>query len=214
MQTIREFISQIRNNLNAISSDDYLSGEFIYWTGINITALFIKRDADNRKLFKNTSIFKKIECVELEPYEEGCIQLSNCSNMMRSVKPLPSFYQSNFGSLIKVYNLSNDVDYVEISVNKYKSIKNLPYKPRRTKYYWIEDNYLVLPDSEVEKVNIFGIFTDPTLGLEQGACSLLDQPFPCMPYLIGGVVEATIKQLSIMKSIPKDENTDANANSK
>lgn len=217
MQTIREFCSTVRGHLNS-SSDDYIPYEMIYWVGINISSLFIKRDADNRKLFKNTSLFKKLECVELEPYEEGCIQLGGCSNMMRSVKPLPTFYQSNFGSLIKVYNLSNDVDYIEISVNKYKNIKNLPFKPRKTKYYWIEDNYLILPDSEVERVNVFGMFTDPTIisdtNLSNNSCSILEQPFPCVDYLIGAVVEATVKQLSIMKNIPKDETINLNSNEK
>lgn len=213
IMSIREFCSSVRNNLN-ISADDYISSEFIYWVGINIAALYIKRDADNKKLFKNTSIFKKLECVELEPYEEGCIQLGGCNSMMRSKLPLPTFFQSNYGSLIKVYNLSNDVDYVEISVNKYKNIKNLPYKPRKTKYYWIEDNYLVIPDSEVEMVNVYGMFTDPSLGLEQGKCSLLDQPFPCIPYLIGAVIEATVKQIGISKSIPRDEDINANSSVK
>lgn len=209
--TIRSLIAQVRNNLN-VTSDDYISGEFIFWTAINIAQLFLKRDADNRKVFKNTTLFKKLECVELEPYEEGCVEL-NCNSIMRSKIQLPSFYQSNFGSLIKVYNVSRDVDYVEISVNKYKNVKNLEFKPRRTKYYWIEDNYLILPDSTVEKVIVYGLFTDPSVGLT-GDCSLLDQEFPCVPYLIGSVVEATIKQIYTAKGIPRDEDTNANSNTK
>ena len=52
---IREFISIVRNSLDSITQDNYISGEMIYNIGVSYATLFMKREADSAKVFKNTS---------------------------------------------------------------------------------------------------------------------------------------------------------------
>lgn len=215
--SIREFIGVIKGNLNNSSPDISLSGEHIYWIGINIAKLFIKRETDSRKLFKNSSLFKTINCFELKEVNAAQCGINiPCNTIMKSVKKLPELYLSNFGSLIQVFNLTNDVDYKEVSITKYKNLKNQKFKPLNTKYFWIEDGYLYIPDSNVKMVKINGIFSDIEAFNELNSVntcgSILDTELQIPDYMLTSIIEATTKQVSYALSIPKDEDTNLNSN--
>lgn len=210
---VREFISTIRNALTSTTLDNYIPGEYIYNVGLSISKLLIKRETDSRKIFKNTSIFTMIEdCIEMEESDSfSCtnVRIPKCKKYMRSKKPIPEVLLSGYGSLLFVYNLTRDKDYKEINPVNYKNLINQEYKPKDTGYFWIENNHLVIPDSEVEAVQIQGLF----VGLTDSCGKVLDTPFPIIPYLEDAVIDLTLRKLSISKQIPKDENSNLNQNS-
>lgn len=216
--TIREFISLIRNSLNSVRLDDRISAEFIYHVAISNAKLLIKRDADSRRIFKNTSLFKKLDCVELEEVSIAECGISlPCKTIMRSKKPLPESYLSNYGNIIQVFNVLRDKDYRETSITSYKNLLNQKYQTKSTGRYWISDGYLYVPGSEVETLIVYGLFTDPSQvsSFNNESCSsLLDSDFPCPDYLISAVIELTLKQISIRKSIVPDEDSNLNNNDK
>lgn len=214
--TIREFTSLIKNTLNNVSSDSNLSEEYIYWVGVSVAKLILKREADSRKIFKNTTLFSKLSCVDLKEVDKSeCGVNLPCNKIMRSKKKLPEMFLTNFGSLIQVFNLTRDLDYKETSVTQYKNISNQRYKTRDSKYFWIENDYLYIPDSNVEKVVVLGLFSSPEEVYEfnenLGECkSILDMNFPCPDYLITPVIESTINQVSTNLKINKDEDSNLN----
>lgn len=210
---IRELISAVKHNLNSLTLDSYVSGEYIYKTALSISKLLIKRESDSRKLFKNTSNFTHIDCVEMEEMPlSDCvgISLQKCKKIMKSKKPIPEVFSSSYGSIIFVFNLDRSKDYIEVSPITYKSILNQEYKSKKKGYFWIENNHLVIPDSEVEVVSIFGLFSN--YGEATDSCGkILDKNFPTLDYLLSSVVELTTKSLVTGKQLLPDENSNLNA---
>lgn len=218
--TNREFISLIKNNLSSYLLDDYISNEYIYNVAIPIVSLLLKREAQSRSLFNNTSIMTTLNCIQMIDAD-----LSNCANchpslfIKRSKNKLPTTILTNYGSLIKVYNISRDVNYIETTVSKYSILKNQKYKSKINKYFWIEDSYLYIPDSTVEIVIVSGLFTDADTLIEnlgtnsdgsKNCTGILDLPFPIPNHLIAQVVESTTNQVLMSKKINKDENVNLN----
>ena len=212
--TIREFVSSIRNNLNSISPDSGLSSEYIYSIGVSYAKIILKRESDSRKIFRNTSMFKFIDCIKMKPSSiSECSDVDlPCGNLMISVDKLPEIFISNYGSLLQVFSVDRSKDYVEANPGSYKNILGQRFKPKNKGYFWIRNGYLVIPDSEVEVVSAMYL----SAGLEDtstGSCKILDQPFPCLDYLVIAVIESTTKHLLTGKQIPIDENANNNARS-
>jgi hypothetical protein len=216
--TIREFCSTVRQDNNSISFDSRISNEYIYWTGINIAKLLIKRDS--RKLLKNTAIFTKLSCVEMEEVSiSECNFTVPCKFIMKSKKKLPEPFLSNFGSLIQVFNIDRSLDYKEVTPKMFKNISNQQFKPRKTKYFWLEDGYIYVPNSENEILIILGLFVNQEEVKDfnegsSGCSSILDSEFPVPDYLIGSVQELTTAKVMNRNRINRDEDANNNLNQK
>lgn len=204
--SIRELISEIKSNLEANTLDDYISDEFIWNKASNVASLLLKREVDNRKLFRNTSMFTKIECFAMKA----------CSPTdMISEKELPSIYSSSFGGIIQLFNPTGSTAYKETTASMYRNIRNQEFKPRGTKYFYIEDNRIIIPNSEVESVNVLALISDvEAIAKIEGKCSVLDVTAPIPSYLLSSVVSQSVQALSLVKEIPKDENSNLNENIK
>lgn len=204
--TIREFIAIVRNSLDSISQDNYISGEMLYNVGITYATLYTKREADSAKVFKNTSSFKFIDCIKMK--EVSAIECADfklpCSTIMRSVEKIPTPYLSNYGSLIQVYNLTGEKDYSETNPIAYKSLSKQRYQSKQKGYFFIKNDYLWIPDSQVEAVS--AMILSPDIKKLSKSCVLLDEPFPVLDYLESIVIESTVKQLLTSKNIQRDEN--------
>jgi hypothetical protein len=143
-----------------------------------------------------------------------------CNTIMKSVKKLPEPFLSNFGSLIQVFNLDRSLDYKEVTPTMYKNISNQQFKPRKTKYFWIEDDYLYVPNSEAEVLIVLGLFTNQQdvnnfNSEKDNACgSILDSEFPCPDYLLGTVQELTTAKVMNRFRVPEDEDSNLNSNKK
>lgn len=215
--TIREFVSIVKENLNSVSLDDTLSNEHIYWVGVNIAKLLVKRETESRKIFKNTSVFKKICIPMIEISSAECGVTFPCGKIMRSKKQLPKGFLTNFGSLLFIFNVTRDKDYKEISVTGYKNVRNQKFRSRTTGYFWIENDYLYVPDSEVEILYGLGLFSNPeeVLNYEENLCGkVLDFNFPAPDYFYSTIVELTSNQLLTRKKITKDEDGNLNNSDK
>lgn len=204
--TIRSFISVVRNSLDSISLDNYISGEMIFNVGISYATLFTKREADSAKVFKNTSSFKFIDCIRMK--EVSAIECTDfklpCNTIMRSVEKIPTPFLSNYGSLIQVYNLTGEKDYSETNPISYKSLSKQRYQSKQKGYFFIKNDYLWIPDSEVEAVS--AMILSPDIKKLTKGCTLLDETFPVLDYLESIVIESTVKQLLTSKNIQRDEN--------
>ncbi len=213
--SIREFIATVKHNLNSSSLDTYISNEYIYNVGISISKLLIKRESDTRRLFRNTSNFKYINCIEMEevPISEcTMIAIPNCKRVMRSKVPLPSIFSSIYGSIMFVFNIDKSKDYIETNPINYKSIVSQEFKSKTKGYFWIENGYLVIPDSQIEVVTIYALFSTPIDIEGNNSCGkILDMDFPSIEYLLSSVIDLTTQSLLTGKQLPPDENSNLNA---
>lgn len=209
--TIREIISLVRNEMNSITLDDRISNRFIFNKIIVYTEIILKRESDSRRLFNSTDIFTTLDCFDLkETSIASCtnIYLPKCKTFMRSILPIPAFYSSIYGNLLIVQAIDGSNRFEQTTPENYKNISSREFKPK-TGYYWINNNHLILPDSEVETVSLRYI---PKISVN--SCTGLDQQTGIPAWLITDIIKYVIQDLRNMKSIVKDENPDLNSNTK
>ena len=202
---VKELISTIRNELNSITLDDRKSNRFIFSKVINYANIIIKRESDSRRLFNSTEIYKEenIKLHEVDMFEN--IFIKSCKTVNKSIKTLPNFYSSIYGGLLNVYSLDNTL-FKSTTVENYKNISNREFKSK-DKYYWITNDYLVIPDGTIKEVKIRYI---PKLDFN---LSLSDELY--IPnWLIADIIKLVVQDLRGTLSIPKDENPDMNSNVK
>ena len=104
MTTIGEAISRVRNTLKAVKEDPFLTDRNIYFLLTKYAKTLIKREDNQFRLMKISSIFKVlpyIELIDVDKVEAGCVGVySNCY-FKRSKEKLPSILNGMFGPIIR-----------------------------------------------------------------------------------------------------------------
>jgi hypothetical protein len=224
--TNRQIISDIIIDLRAVNLDEKVSKRYILNKLRNFAALFIKRDAEARKLQGISDLWTEVQCVELReaPLIECCdIDIPNCVTVMKSKYKIPATYETLYKEMLEVHNPLYAKEFKQIAPKEYKDIKLREFQDKRIKYYWFSNGFLIIPDSLVETVTLRGAFVNPAEALKLNSCasqdnaciSLLDQPFVCPDYLVPVVKQETLKDLfSFYKRNVLDENPNLNTNIK
>lgn len=221
-KTNRQIISDVISELRVLSVDEMLSKRFVLSKLKDKTKTAVKQDVDTRRLLKISSVWRDIKCFELceIPFSECACDIPNCTNVMKSKKPLPKAFDSNYGTLIKVFTINGAKEYHQTKLNNYISIKSRPFQ--RKQYFWLDaDNYLYIPDSSVESVLVYGLFHESLevdkLNDKKGSdcAKILDSEFVCPEHLVDIVKTQVIKELfEGFRSVVVDEKPDLNSNSK
>ena len=208
--TVRQIIALVRNEVNSITLDGRKSNRFIFSKILIYTDIILKRESDSRRLFNSTNIFTTLSCFNLKETSLSCtnIKLPKCKTFMRSSLPLPGFYSSIYGNLLIVETIDGSNRFEQTTPENYKNISNREFKPK-TGYYWINNNHLIIPDSEVETVSLRYIAK-----IEITTCTGLDQEIGIPSWLISDVVKYVVQDIRNTISIPQDENPDLNSNMK
>lgn len=222
--TLREIISTVRNSVKALTLDDRLSNRYVYSLLLHYTNFFIKRDSDARRIFKQTHLFKTVNCFELEErplIECSNILIPNCKTVMRSKKKLPKVYNTIYGNLLDVFSVDGSVSFTEGSPNSYSSYKSREFKPKNKGFYFIENDYLIIPDSSINAVMLRGLFVsnDEVKRLNgdegDGCKSKLDEEFIAPDYLIADIVKSvTVDIRNINGTVLTDNNPNRNNSEK
>lgn len=223
---IREIISEVRNSLRAASVDDWIPGKFIYFKLKGIAALFIKREADEKRLFRYTELWATIKCLEMEEDDliNCCnINIPNCTKVMRSKEKLPEIYSTRYGYLLNVTSVDYYRDYIPVTPQQYKYTKSREFNDTRKRYFWLENGYLIIPDSMVSVVTVKAMFTNKAEALKLDNCNtetndcirFLDQDFVAPEHLLQDIKNASIQDiLGSNRRLPQDELTNLNSNEK
>lgn len=224
MQSVREVISEVRNDLRANSMDEWLPSKYIHSKLQGSASLFIKREADDRRLQRYPELWVVVECFEMEevPLVECCnLDIPNCKTVMRSKKKLPSLYSTRYGYCLNISSVDYDRDYFPTTPKEYKYIMNREYQDKSKRYFWIENGHLIIPGSMVEVVRVRGMFINKAEAVRLNTCgdgdcvNFLDQEFVAPEHLLKNIKEATVASiLGSNKQIQPDELPNLNANEK
>ena len=216
MPSVREDIAQVRKLINSVSLDTRISNQFIYNKIIDTAKLFIKRDADTRRIYRNIELFKTISCVELESVDlVNCtgLYIPNCNNVMRSKNKLPKAFLTSNGSLLNVYSIDRSVQFLQTTPSIFTNILKREFKGNQ-KYYWILDDYLYIPNSYISEVIVDGVFIDNSELISK--CNrFLDSTSSIPDYLRTDVFRTVANEIGgITLRIPEDESPELNSNKK
>lgn len=221
-----EIISEIINDLRALQVDDRISSRYVLSKLRDKAALYIKRENDLFRLFDQQEIWTTIDCIEMVPADivQCCdIQIEKCKFFMRSKYKIPDIYSYRNGSVIReVMSMDGSKNFLPTTPIKYKAILDREFLDKRLKYFWFENGYLIIPDSQVQSIRLTGYFQDISKAKELGCnprpikCSNpLDEEFQCPSHLRAIVKQDTITDLfNFYGRKVKDENANDDLNKK
>lgn len=223
--TNRQIISDVINDLRAVDLDDKVSKRYILNKLRGYAALFIKRDAELRRLFGLAELWIEVPCVELceAPIVDCCdVDIPGCTTVMRSVKEIPKTYQTMYREMLQVFNVQYAKEFRQITPQEYKNIIVREFQDPRIVYFWLQNKRLIIPNSLVTIVTLRGVFLNPSDAKKLNSCSeddkcasVLDEPFICPDYLVAVVKQETLKDLfSFYKRSVVDEEPNLNTNFK
>lgn len=204
MATVREIISEVRNNLRAVSIDEWIPAKYIHMKLLGFASLFIKREADDRRLFRYSNMYTPIRCFDMIEKDliECCDEsIPGCTKVMRSKHKLPKIYSTRYGYLITITALDYDRDYNFVTPAQYKYIKSRKFQDKSKRYFWITDNYVVVPDSFVSSITVNAAFINRAeakrleCGAEETCYRLMDEDIIIPEHLIQDVKNATTADL-------------------
>lgn len=220
-----EIISDVRNGLKLVSVDEWVPGLFIINKLQNIASLFIKREGDDKKLSRYANLWTTIKCLELEERNlvDCCnINIPNCKKVMVSKQKIPRVYTTRFGYLLNVSSVDYDKNYIQTTPKQYKQIMAREFVDHRNRYFWIEDDRIVVPNSMLTNVTVIGMFINKAEAFNLNSCNddnscikFLDEEFVAPAHLLQDITDATIiKLLGTLKQSSQDELINNNSQEK
>lgn len=231
MITNRQFISDITNDIKALSIDDFVSPKFIFNKGVAIVEDFIKKD-ENFQLINLTEGWKEAECIQMQevPVTQCDLDTMICAKLMRSKCRIPDTYSMKNRKLIRTVASVNFSNFYEPTTPKgWRSIQKRRDKSNKKYFFWI-DGYIFIPVAKADaisspdQIRIEAYFQKPWEVDSMNGCSCnkntecvkpLDYNFVCPNYLLNDVKKETVKQLSqVYLQVKTDTNPDLNQNNK
>lgn len=211
--TYRQVCSDIINDLKSYDLDDHISYRFIKNKLIDKANYFLKQDSKSREVIKFSNVWKPLDCIKLEEMPISTCDFDSCDKVMKSIEPIPSTYQLYTGDALKLLNINYTKEYNLIQPYLYRDIKNRQFKSKNG-YFWIIDNYIYIPDSDVEFIIPYGMFREDVIAINN-CLKPLDSLFSFPDYIISLAKQEVIKELiTVNKQLIIDEKPDLNTNSK
>lgn len=207
-KTIREFISDINNDLKANSIDSWISPVFIYSKAKDIIADFLKKDnSSNLTIYSQEENWSHIPCIDMYevPLQSCGLDISLCQRVMKSKKRLPNLLTSKVAPLIKEVasiDYSKTYSYIK-SFSQWKNTQKQEFISKR--YFLIIDGYLYIPigkkdvEGSPEKVTLTGYFQEKSQVDEfingKQCKKLADYDIVCPSFLLNDVRKEVLNQI-------------------
>ena len=215
MSTIGESISRVRNALKAVKEDAFLTDRTIFFALTKYAQTLIKREDNQFKLMKISSIFQVlpyIELIDVDKVEAGCIGVYSGCYFKRSKNKIPSILNGSFGPVIRtVSSIDGTIELYRTEPGIWLSMtKTTTWKYNRNLYFWYLDDYLYFPNLDWEAIRMEAIFDGYVESCSSDPCELRqDMPLSIPAYLFSEVEQYTVKELSMSLQIPPDTSDDS-----
>jgi len=215
MDTLRSLVSNVRSLNRILSTDTMITDRAIASSIRQSSLLLIKRETNLRKLWATDTLFTTIPCLEMiEVPISDCATYVDDLTIARSKHKLPKIAEGTYNYIIQgVYSINvmsgKGKKLKEITINRYLNLLKLP-AIKNEEYFWINDDYLYVTSSFVERVRISALFENgvpneimyPETGCSTDEASMdemcmnpLDKPFYLPGYLKKQVLQLTDEAL-------------------
>ena len=210
MTTVGEAISRVRNVLKAVKEDPFLTDRTIYFSLLKYAKTLIKREDNQNRLMKMSSIFKVlpyVELIDVDKVEAGCLGIYSQCYFKRSKEKLPTILDGMFGPIFRtVSSIDGTIEMFRTDPGTWVSItKSTTFKYNKRPYFWYLNGYLYCPNIDWEAIRVEAIFEGPLDTCDTTECQIFqDQTFALPEYLFSEVEQLVIKELTMMLSVPSD----------
>lgn len=210
MTTVGEAISRVRNTLKAVKEDPFLTDRTIYFSLIKYAKTLIKREDNQNRLMKMSSIFNVlpyIELVDVDKVEAGCIGVYSECYFKRSKDKLPSILDGMFGPLFRtVSSIDGTIEMFRTDPGTWVSItKSTSFKYNKRPYFWYLNGYIYCPNIDWDAIRAEAIFEGNIDTCDSTECQIFqDTNFAIPEYLFSEVEQFVIKELTMAMQVPSD----------
>ena len=218
MTTVGEAISRMRNTLKAVKEDPFLTDRVIYLSLLKYGQTLLKREDNQYRLMKISSIFSVlpfVELIDVDRIEAGCTGVYSGCYFKRTKEKIPSILNGMMGPIIRtVSSIDGSEIMFRTNPSTWVSItKSTTFKYNKRKYFWFLNGYLYLPNIDWDAIRVEAIFDGDITTYQcepEEQCKLKqDQPFPFPDYLFSEIEQFTLKELTMIAQIPIDGNDDS-----
>ena len=209
MTTIGDAISRVRNTLKAVKEDPFLTDRVIYSSLIKYGQTLLKREDNQFRLMKISSIFQVlpyIELINVDKVEAGCLGVYSGCYFKRSKEKLPTILDGAMGPIIRTTSsIDGSIEMFRTDPGTWVSMtRTTTWKYNTRKYFWYLDGYIYCPNIDWDAIRMEAIFqgvTDPC----SDQCDIAQNKALSLPeYLFSEVEQFVIKELSMSIQIPSD----------
>lgn len=218
MTTVGEAISRVRNSLKAVKEDPFLTDRTIYFSIIKYGKTLLKREDNQNRLMKISSLFTflpYVELIEVDKIEAGCTGIYSGCTIKRTKEKLPQLFDGMFGPVIRsVSSIDGETGLIKTEPSIYTSItKTTNFKYNKKKYFWYLNGYIYLPNVQWDAIKVEGIFegdkADFLCPPEEQCVIKQDQQLPFPEYLFSEIEQFVLQELTMLAKLPVDDADDS-----
>lgn len=211
---IGDTTSRVRNVLKAVKEDPFLTDRFLYSLIMKYAKLLLRRQENEGKIMTHHGLFKELPCVELIDVDRVaacCTGIRTGCTFKRTKDKLPEFLEGSTGPIIRQVTTIDQSQRLEMTYpSAYANMtKSTYFKYNKSKYFWLIDNYMFIPDIEWEAIRIEAMFDE---NIDSLLCT--NDPTDCKPeqdrtldipdYLFAEIEQMVLQELMPSLQIPAD----------
>ena len=215
MTTVGEAISRIRNAVKAVKEDPFLTDRQIYFALMKYASALIKREDNQFRLMKISSIFKVlpyIELIDVDKVEAGCVGVYSGCYFKRSKEKLPTILNGVFGPIIRTTSsIDGSIEMFRTDPGTWVSMtKSTTFKYNKRPYFWYLNGYVYCPNIDWDAIRMEAIFEGDVETCEnQDNCQIKqDEVFSLPEYLFAEAEQFVVKELTTIMQVPVDSTDD------
>ena len=215
MTTIGETISRVRNTLKAVKEDAFLTDRIIYSSLLKYAQTLIKREDNQFRLMKISSLFRVlpyIELIDVDKVEAGCLGIYSGCYFKRSKEKIPGILNGMAGPIIRTTSsIDGSIEMFRTDPGTWVSMtKTTTWKYNRNFYFWYLNGYIYCPNIDWEAIRMEAIFEGTLDTCDTKECDTRqNEPFSLPEYLFSEVEQFVIKELTMTMSVPIDSSDDS-----
>ena len=215
MTTIGEAVSRVRNALKAVKEDPFLTDRTIYYALTKYGQTLLKREDNQFRLMKISSIFKVlpyVELIDVDKVEAGCFGVYSHCYFKRSKEKLPTIFDGAMGPIIRtVSSIDGGIEMFRTDPGTWVSItKSTTFKYNKRPYFWYLNGYLYVPNVDWDAIRVEAIFEGKVESCDTDPCTVRqDDPLPFPEYLFSEIEQFVIKELTMAMEVPTDGSDDS-----
>jgi hypothetical protein len=210
MTTIGESISRVRNTLKSVKEDPFLTDRVIYYSLIKYGQTLLKREDNQFRLMKISTIFQVLpylELIDVDKVDAGCIGVYSECYFKRTKEKLPTILDGMFGPIIRtVSSIDGTIELFRTDPGTWVSMtKTTTWKYNRSIYFWYLEGYLYFPNLDWDAVRMEAVFEGPLDTCDTDPCLIKqDQQLAIPEYLFAEVEQFVVKELTMAIQVPSD----------
>jgi hypothetical protein len=210
MTTIGEAISRVRNTLKAVKEDPFLTDRTIYFALTKYGQTLLKREDNQFRLMKISSIFKVlpyVELIDVDKVEAGCLGVYSGCYFKRSKEKLPTIFDGALGPIIRtVSSIDGSIEMFRTDPGTWVSItRSTTFKYNKRPYFWYLNGYLYVPNVDWDAIRVEAVFEGKVESCDTDPCLVRqDDPLPFPEYLFSEIEQFVVKELTMAMQVPTD----------